>query len=454
MMEDPDTTVITNVVVVLNELLLTKGGIEITHGTLMHLLNRIGEFNEWGLTTVLDLVSRYKPVSEDETYAIMNLLDPVFRTANSGAVLATLKSFLNLTSRFPDLHPQIINRAKPPLLTLITGSSFEVQYTMLKHLKCILPQPFAKGIFEDEYRQFFVKYGEPSYIKYLKIDLIPLLANFSNATFIISELVEYVTDVDAELSKRAIDAMGEIARRIPTAADQITRVLLELVDLDMPYVRSRAVRNFEKVLHAHHGAKDLVLPVLPKCLRKVEDAEAKSKIIWIIGEFGEHFPEAPYLLEILIGSYNEEESVLIKQSLLSATIKLFFKRAPETHLMLGRLLLKAVDDTSNQDIHDKALLYYRLLSTDVQISSSLFNTKPKVTDADVENFAEDSTLKTHETVFGEFNSLAIVYSTPSTLFVKEEFQWVRRIPSFHFPNESVHRNVSMNPIPILEYPLT
>jgi hypothetical protein len=63
----------------------------------MSLLNRIGEFNEWGLSNVLDLVSRYKPNSEEEVFAMMNLLDPVLRTANSGAVLATFKCFINLT---------------------------------------------------------------------------------------------------------------------------------------------------------------------------------------------------------------------------------------------------------------------------------------------------------------------------------------------------------------------
>jgi len=51
--------------------------------------------------------------------------------------------------------------------------------------------------------------------------------------------------------------------------------------------------------------------------------------------------------------------------LLTAAMKLFFKRPPELQKMLGRLLQKATQETSHTDVRDRALLYYRLLSYDV-----------------------------------------------------------------------------------------
>ena len=201
MLEDVDANVVTNVIYALNELQLTQGGMEITQTTILNLLNRISEFSEWGLNAILDLVARYNPASEDESFAIMNLLDPVLRTANSGAVLATFKCFMKLSVMSPDLQPQIIARSKPPMLTLITGGHPEIQYTLLKHLQIILHRKAAAGIFDDEYRQFYVRYNEPPYVKYLKVDLLPLLANDRNAHDIAIELQEYVADVDAELSK-------------------------------------------------------------------------------------------------------------------------------------------------------------------------------------------------------------------------------------------------------------
>ena len=209
MLRDVDADVVTNVLYVLNELKMSYGGLEISQATIMHLLSRIGEFSEWGLVAVLDIVSRYKPEKEEETFAIMNLLDAVLRTANSGAVLGTIKCFMNLTENFQELQSQIWARRSPPLLTLLAGGNLELQYAILKHLDLILKGEAASGVFDDEYRQFFVRYNEPPHIKHLKVALLPLLANGTNVREICGELNEYVTDVDAELSKGALRAMGQ-----------------------------------------------------------------------------------------------------------------------------------------------------------------------------------------------------------------------------------------------------
>ena len=110
MLYDTDASVVINAIYVIEELQISTGGLEVTQPLLMALLNRIGEFSEWGLNTILGLISKYRPANEEETYAIMNLLDPVLRTANSGAVLATFKCFTALTAQMPELQPQIYMR--------------------------------------------------------------------------------------------------------------------------------------------------------------------------------------------------------------------------------------------------------------------------------------------------------------------------------------------------------
>jgi hypothetical protein len=99
--------VITNCVIVLNELLAEEGGMAVNRPLILHLLSRVGEFTEWGLTHVLALVAKYAPADEEELFSIMNLLDPVLRTSNSGVVLATIKCFLHFTTAIPDLQPQV-----------------------------------------------------------------------------------------------------------------------------------------------------------------------------------------------------------------------------------------------------------------------------------------------------------------------------------------------------------
>eukprot|EP01038_Epipyxis_sp_PR26KG_P005129 gene5129-7145_t len=428
MLSDVDANVVTNVIHAINELQLSSGGIEVTQTMVMNLLNRVGEFSEWGLNTILDIVARYSPSSDDEMFSIMNLLDPVLRTANSGAVLATLKCFLKLTEKLPELQPQVYLRSKPPMLTLITGAYPEGQFTVLKHLEIILRQPAAQGVFDDEFRQFFVRYNEPPHVKHLKVDLLPLIANETNARDISTELGEYVTDVDPELSKRAIRSIAEIALKIPLVAVEMTQILMELIYMDVSHIRSESAKVIANVIRVSPNISGLVLPHLSKLLKRVEDPDAKSALIWMLGEFGEHVIEAPYILESIIDNYNDESSEEIKLQVLSSAMKLFCKRPPEMQAMLGRLLNDAVNATTNQDLHDRALLYYRLLSTDINTAKAVFSGNKSCSIGDG-NFAEKKDMERINKIFQEFNSLAVIYGMPSSKFIEEEYQLANRTES-------------------------
>lgn len=314
--------------------------------------------------------------------------------------------------------------AKPPLLTLVTGAHAESQFTTLKHLELILHQPAAKGIFDDEYRQFFVRYNEPPHVKHLKVDLLPLIANEQNAKDIAAELGEYVTDVDSELSKRAIRSIGAIAMKIGAVSEDMTNSVMELIDMDSSYVRAEASVVVGNVIRVNPALSNLVLPHVSKCLKRVEDPNAKAVLVWILGEFGENVVEAPYLLEHIIDGYAEEQSVPIKLNVLTAAMKLFFKRPPEMQAMLGRLFSTAINETGNQDLHDRSLLYYRLLTTDISAAKSLFiggSQFPVVSG----NFAEMNDLEKRAKLFAEFNTLAVVYGMPSVQFIAEKYQLVR-----------------------------
>lgn len=424
MLQDPDANVVTNVIHVIEELKQSEGGLEVNQTLIMGLLNRIGEFSEWGLNTILDLVARYKPNNEEEIFAIMNLLDPVLRTANSGSVLSTLKCFLHLSASIPDLFPQIVTRAKPPLITLITGTVSESQYMTLKHFQSILHQPQSKGIFDDEYRQFFVRYNEPPHVKHLKVDLLPLITNATNAKDIATELSEYVTDVDSELSKRAILALGEIASHVPSVSEDMTQIIVNLMDMDSSYIRSQAAIVLSNLIRIHSHLSTIILPHLGKNLKRIDEPEARGALVWMLGEFGPNILEAPYYLEQCIDNYEEETSDEIKLQVLTSSMKLFFKRAPEMQRMLGRLFQKAVNDTSNQDLHDRALLYYRLLTHDIKTTESLFTTGLACDIINNQDFAETKDIEIKQKIFKEFNTLAIIFNKPSETFIQEKFQFV------------------------------
>ena len=61
------------------------------------------------------------------------------------------------------------------------------------------------------YTTFFCRQNEPSYIKTLKLEILTALADETNAYEIATELTEYVNDIDEQLAREAVKAVGRIA---------------------------------------------------------------------------------------------------------------------------------------------------------------------------------------------------------------------------------------------------
>lgn len=156
------------------------------------------------------------------------------------------------------------------------------------------------------------------------------------------------------------------------------------------------------------------------------EAKGKASLIYLIGECGDVVPEAPYCLEKLIDSYDTIQDADVKIALLISTMKLFFLRPPEVQRMLGRLLQKATEDVSSQDLHDRALLYYRLLRTcTVSIDPSVVKDVIS-TDSNLGNYTNFSEEEIDDDIrdelMKEFNSLSILYGSTAESFIAEEFQ--------------------------------
>ncbi len=449
MLKDPDASVVVNCILVLNELMAKgpNGGMAINRAIMLHLLNRLGEFGEFGVVAILDLVPRYIPANEEEGYQIMNLLDPVLRTTNAGAFMSVIFAFLSLAQNVEGMREQIVSRVKAPLITMMTGGSAELMYCLLKHVDALVE--LCPAIFDDEYRQFYMRFHEPTNVKYLKVTILAKLVNPSNAPDIVAELTECVANADSTLSRLSVRALARIACRNvggEGCAESITCRLVEMVDLDIAHVSSEAATALADILRKHAGLKEIIAPPLPRALKYVTESSGKSSIIYLLGECGDVVREAPYCLEKLIDSYDNIKSSDVKIALLTSTMKLFFQRAPEVQKMLGRLLQKATEDVSSQDLHDRALLYYRLLKSarDPNVVQEILATKNDVTGTS--NFSEDGCDDDFQKLLmEEFNTLSIVYGIMSENFIAEEHQVKMVKMPFEHPLDG-------NAPPVLEQP--
>jgi len=420
-----------------------NGGMAINRAIMLHLLNRIHEFTEFDLVCVLELVPRYIPANAEEGYNIMNLLDSVLKSSSSATVLATVRAFLSMVDsigstpeEIQEIKVQIVARVKAPLVTLVASGSNESCYVLLKQVEALVQ--LCPGSFDDEYRQFYTRFSEPTHVKYLKVKILPLLANPDTAPDIVAELAEIVNSNNLQLSRLAIQSMAKIACRNtggPGAAESIAQRMVDFLDLNVQHIQSEAATGLTLMVRKHPDLKPVCCKSLARTLRYVDEGEGKASIIWLLGECCDLVQDAPYALEKLVDDYDNLKDIRVKQNLLNATIKIFFARPPETQRMLGRLLLKVTDDVSSQDLHDRGLLYYRLLKSGADPTTVLkhviANSKATIP-GDQVLFTEDDDKELRSELMKEFDSLSTIYGKTSVNFIKAEYQTAyKKMPAEH-----------------------
>ncbi|URD74669.1 hypothetical protein MUK42_19853 [Musa troglodytarum] len=443
MLTDPDAQVVANCLFVLQEIWNLEANKSeeaareretlLSKKIVYYLLNRIKEFNEWAQCLVLELVAKYIPSDTDDIFDIMNLLEDRLQHANGAVVLATIKVFLHLTMSMTDVHQQVYERIKAPLLTLVGSGSSEQSYAVLSHLHLLVMR--APMLFSSDYKHFYCQFSDPSYVKKLKLEMLTAIANESNTYEIVTELCEYAGNVDVPIARESIRAVGKIALQ-QYDVNAIVDRLLQFLEMEKDYVTAETLVLVKDLLRKYpQWSHDCIAVVGNISSKNVQEPKAKAALIWMLGEYSQDMPDAPYILESLIENWDEENAAEVRLHLLTAAMKCFFKRPPETQKALGAALAAGLAD-SHQDVHDRALFYHRLLQYDVSVAEHVVN-PPKQA---VSVFADTQSSEIKDRIFDEFNSLSVVYQKPYMFTDKEHrepFEFSEEIGNLSLGQESV-----------------
>ena len=102
-------------------------------------------------------------------------------------------------------------------------------------------------------------------------------------------------------------------------------------------------------------------------------------MVWIIGEYAERIESSQELISSFVDSFIEESSI-VQLQLLTSVVKIFLKCPdPVSHANMERLLSVASFETDNPDIRDRALVYWRVLSSQSNCAHDvILNPKPIV----------------------------------------------------------------------------
>lgn len=419
MLHDSDTQVVANCLSALQEIWSAEASTSeeasrerealISKPVIYYLLNRIKEFSEWAQCLVLELVTKYVPSDSSEIFDIMNLLEDRLQHANGAVVLATIRVFLQLTLSMTDVHQQVYERIKAPLLTLVSSGSPEQSYAVLSHLHLLVMR--APYVFSSDYKHFYCQYNEPSYVKRLKLEMLTAVANESNTYEIVTELCEYAANVDIPIARESIRAVGKIALQ-QYDVNAIVDRLLQFLEMEKDYVTAEALVLVKDLLRKYpQWSHDCIAVVGNISSKNVQEPKAKAALIWMLGEYSQDMQDAPYVLESLVENWDEEHSAEVRLHLLTAVMRCFFKRPPETQSALGAALAAGIADF-HQDVHDRALFYYRILRYNVSVAERVVN-PPKQA---VSVFADTQSSEIKDRIFDEFNSLSVLYQKVTTRF--------------------------------------
>lgn len=108
-------------------------------------------------------------------------------------------------------------------------------------------------------------------------------------------------------------------------------------------------------------------------LDAMTERNGKAAFVWILGQFGEQVPQAPYILEKVIEDESGESETELQSFLVVAITRLFFKRAPEVKPILQKFYSSVLKTSLDQDLKQRVVLYYRLLSQNIQMAEQVIN---------------------------------------------------------------------------------
>jgi vesicle coat complex subunit len=440
MLGDRDRRVVANVIAFIAEV-----GESIERHEMHALLNALSSFSEWHQCRILDALARHVPAGPEEVVDILNMLDELLQSSNAGLVLGCARALVSLTANMPKLHKKVYNRLKAPLLTHATCAAPEVQHTVLMHIKLLCAT--AAPVFANDYRLFFPHFSDPFDVRFAKLDILARVATDATANEIIHEIANHALHRHIAFSAHSIKTIGAIPLSVPAALPTALKMLSSLVDLQVPHIAAQTIVVLGNLLRKFPPKQDLV-PLLLLLTRQFLGAssqlqtylfglnsssatssaaaasaegsltqslfvDAACALLWILGEFGRAIDDAPYVCEAFSMRFSDLDPS-VRLELLAASMKLFFVRPPEMQPTLGRILQVAVEDFSHADVHDRGLLYYRLLRRDVAAAQQVVAAPKQL----IDRFAEDESSKIRERLFEEFDTLSVVYELPSERFVK------------------------------------
>ncbi|KAJ2853214.1 hypothetical protein J3B02_003247, partial [Coemansia erecta] len=375
------------------------------------LITALNECNEWGQIYILESLMYVVPQESNDAETVIERIVPRLQHGNSGVVLTSVKVIsymMNYVAQTEILEP-ILRKLSPPLVTLL-ASGPEVQYITLRNIQLLLQR--WPTILQNQLRAFFCKYDDPIYVKLAKLEVILSLTTEENARVVLTELVEYATEIDVDFVRKAVRSIGRIAIKIELAADRCVRALLDLIQTKVNYVVQEAIIVIRDIFRKYPNRYETIISTLCENLDTLDEPEARAAMIWIVGQYADRIDNSDRVLATFLDTFLDDPAE-VQLAMLTAVVKLFIMRPTAGQDMVPKVLKWATEEVDSPDIRDRGFIYWRLLSTDPEMARAVvLSDKPEIS---AEGERLDMPLL--EELLLQVGTLSSIYRKPPCTFI-------------------------------------
>ncbi|CAD7970369.1 unnamed protein product [Amoebophrya sp. A120] len=363
MLGDSNPMVVANAVAALSEISEAKGRDYLQldrDGAVAKLLTALNECTEWGQIFILDALASYAPKNmKRDAEQIVDRVTARLSHANASVVMSAIKVVLTFMEHIDNQETlkTLMKKLTAPLMTLLSSES-ELQYVALRNIYLIAQK--RPGIVTTDVKIFFVKYNDPVYVKLEKIKLMVMLCSDRNSDQVLQEFKDYAQSMDTEFAKRAVRSIGNVALKFESVSNKCIAVFLELIETKIPHVIQESVVVIKDIFRKYPSQYEAVLAALCDSFDLLDTTEAKSAMIWILGDYAERIDKVEDILDSFVEEFHDEPAP-VQLQILTAVVKLFLKMPTQTQNMVTKVLKMATEESENPDLRDRGYIYWRLL---------------------------------------------------------------------------------------------
>ncbi|KAH3661675.1 hypothetical protein OGAPHI_006525 [Ogataea philodendri] len=365
LLHDPSIFVIAAAVDCLYDLVDNQEGLQLSidRNNCFRIVDQLPNCDEWSQISLLNSIMAFVPQTEDDAVLLVEKCIPLLQHGNSSVVLNALKVIVYLSNyirNFVDVLPVIPKRVSGCISNLMSKPA-EIQFLTMRNVILLLLD--KAEMLNLSVSMFFCQFDDPVYIKDTKLELIFLLANERNIDVVLHELEEYALEIDDQMVRKSIRAIGNLAIKIPAVADRSVDMLADLLASSLPHIVQETAVILKDILRKYPGRYYHLIEALVANVDLLTDSDSRGSIFWILGEYSTSIANSADILTSLYQSF-DSESTQVQLTALTAIIKTYLgSPSKKTETLVLDVLRKTTQDVDEPDLRERGFFYWRLLSS-------------------------------------------------------------------------------------------